>query len=58
MTYYRDYKCDICVAEPNGRVESLIQDNYHLSVVPALLCNSVPEQERSIRGENHVLPSC
>lgn len=46
------------VSEPNGRVQSIIQDDYHISVVSEFLCNSISQQERSTRRENFVFAPC
>lgn len=43
-------------SEPNGGIQSIIQDNYHISVVPEFLSHTLSQQEGSTRRENHVLP--
>ena len=40
------------VFEPNGRVESIVSDNYHIILVPAFVNNFIYEQERLISGED------
>ena len=46
------------IPEPNGRIQSSIQDNYHISMVPELISHSIPQQEGSSRGENYAFTSC
>ncbi len=41
-------------AEPNGREQSIVQNNHNISMVPALVSHPLLEQEGSPRGENHV----
>lgn len=43
--------------EPHGRVEGAVQDDHHVSVVPALIRHFVLEQKGSARRENHVFTS-
>lgn len=45
------------IPESNGRKQSALSDNYHVSMVPELFSYSVLKQKRSLRGENYVLPS-
>ena len=44
-------------SEPNGREQSIVQNNHHISMVPTLLGHSLFEQERSFRREDHVFAS-
>ena len=43
-------------SEPNGRIKGIVQNNHHISMVPAQLCNPVPQQEGLAGGQDHVLP--
>ena len=45
------------ISEPYGRVQSIIQDDYHLSMVPELFCHSLLKQERPIGRKGHDLTS-
>lgn len=45
------------MTEPYGRIEGSVQDDHHVSVVPALVRHSVLEQEGSAGGEDHVFTS-
>jgi len=45
------------LSEPNGRVEGAIPHNHHVSVVPELVRDTFPQQERLARGENLLLAS-
>ena len=45
------------VLEPNGREQSIVQNNHHISMVPTLLGHSLSEQERSSRREDYVFAS-
>ena len=45
------------ISEPNGREQSIVQNNHHISMVPTLLGHSLFEQERSFRREDHVFAS-
>ena len=49
-------KTFIPFTESYGGVKSVIQNHYHLSMVPALVGHSVFEQEGLVGGKNHVLP--
>uniref|UniRef100_A0A8D8A1P9 (northern house mosquito) hypothetical protein n=1 Tax=Culex pipiens TaxID=7175 RepID=A0A8D8A1P9_CULPI len=42
--------------EPYGGVKSFIQDYHHVPMVPALVGDSVLEQEGLAGGEDHVFP--
>ena len=42
-------------SEPNGRIKGIVQNNHHISMVPAQLCNPVPQQEGLAGGQDHVL---
>ena len=43
-------------SEPNGREQSIVQNNHHISMVSTLVSHPLLEQEGSARGENHVFP--
>ena len=43
-------------SEPNGRIKGIVQNNHHISMVPAQLCHPLPEQEGPARGQDNVLP--
>lgn len=51
-------KLGALLTEPDGWVESLVQDDHHVPLVPALLRYPLPQQKRSAGGENNVLASC
>ena len=42
-------------SEPNGRIKGIVQNNHHISMVPAQLCYSLLEQEGPAGGQDHVL---
>ena len=42
-------------SEPNGRIKGIVQNNHHISMVPAQLCYPLPEQEGLAGGQDHVL---
>ena len=42
--------------EPNGREQSIVQNNHHISMVSTLVSHPLLEQEGSAGGENHVFP--
>ena len=44
------------VLEPNGREQSIVQNNHHISMVPAQLCYPLLEQEGLTGGQDNVLP--
>jgi len=44
-------------SEPSGGVKGVIPDNCHVSLVPELLRNAVPEQERSLGRKDSILSS-
>ncbi len=45
------------LVEPNGRIQSIIQDNYHISMVPELIRHSILEQKGPTRRENYAFTS-
>ena len=45
----------VAISEPNGRVEGIVQNDHHISLVPAQLCDPLPEQEGPLGGEDYVL---
>ena len=50
INFYNQY------LEPNGREQGIVQNNHHISMVPALVGHSILKQERFTRGKNHVFP--
>ena len=42
-------------SEPNGRIKGIVQNNHHISMVPAQLGYPLPEQEGLAGGQDHVL---
>ena len=49
INFYNQY------LEPNGREQGIVQNNHHISMVPAQLCYPLPEQEGLAGGQDHVL---
>ena len=47
----------VFISEPNGREQSIVQNNHHISMVPTILSYSFLEQEGFTRRENHVFAS-
>ena len=43
-------------SEPNGRIKGIVQNNHHISMVPAQLCYPLPQQEGLTGGQDNVLP--
>ena len=43
-------------SEPNGRIKGIVQNNHHISMVPAQLCYPLLEQEGLTGGQDNVLP--
>jgi len=43
--------------EPNGGVEGAIPHDHHVPVVPELVRDTFPQQERLTRGEDFLLAS-
>ena len=43
-------------SEPNGRIKGIVQNNHHISMVPAQLGYPLPEQEGLTGGQDNVLP--
>ena len=52
------YGISFIFSEPNGRIQSTIQDNYHISLVSEFICHTVSQQERFARREDHVFTPC
>lgn len=50
----KDSILNVAFSEPDGGVQGIVQNNHHISMVPAQLRYPLPEQERSPRGENNV----
>ena len=49
--------CKPMSAEPNGGVEGAIPHDHHVPVVPELLGDTFPQQERLTRGKDLLLTS-
>ena len=45
----------LMISEPNGRVEGIVQNDHHISLVPTQLRHPLPEQEGPAWGEDYVL---
>ena len=45
------------ISEPNGREQSIVQNNHHISMVPTLLGHSLFKQEGSSGREDYVFAS-
>ena len=52
----KGYILNIAFSEPDGGVQGIVQNNHHISLVPAQLCHPLPEQEGPARGQDNVLP--
>ena len=52
----RNYPNIHLFSEPNGRIKGIVQNNHHISMVPAQLCYPLPEQEGLTGGQDNVLP--
>ena len=52
----KDYILNAAFSEPDGGVQGIVQNNHHISLVPAQLCHPLPEQEGPARGQDNVLP--
>ena len=50
-------KCMGFFSEPNGREQSIVQNNHHISMVPTLLGHSLFKQEGSSGREDYVFAS-
>ena len=52
----KGYFLNVAFSEPDGGVQGIVQNNHHISLVPAQLCHPLPEQEGPARGQDNVLP--
>ena len=52
----RNYPNIHLFSEPNGRIKGIVQNNHHISMVPAQLCYPLLEQEGLTGGQDNVLP--
>ena len=52
----RNYPNIRLFSEPNGRIKGIVQNNHHISMVPAQLCYPLPQQEGLTGGQDNVLP--
>jgi len=48
---------DVMLAEPDGRVESVVPHDHHVPVVSELVRHTFPQQERLTRGKDLLLSS-